>query len=383
MGLGVGADAGQCRSRRVTWKAKAGRSKRRSATPKRWYCSRQAGVGSGSSMRRSTGTWPTAVSIMRRIAASTVSMTKPRTAPRSVRSAACMVMPRGGIDAGPGHRVVARRAVARQRREGVAQVAAGDDRVAQRTVRRHRRAAAQVQPQPGAPRGRHRALGQAHDGVAAEALVVGHQRGPVEAGRGQHAVAVDIRVLQQHAQQPRIDRRHERAGLRQRRMGDDRGGTCSGTVRKTQCLPSIGACGPVCHFMTISWQLHRCLPRTAPPTLAVTMSLATSPASPVPYVDRKRHAWVLSLLVPALVGLGPVLYAAWPHDADVVASGDLRLLRRAPNRPRAGRRHQQPARGRRAATGGRSVLPPRHLRAGAAAVGARSSTAPGSACARR
>ena len=40
------------------------------------------------------------------------------------------------------------------------------------------------------------------------------------------------------------------------------------------------------------------------------MSFATTP--PVPYVDRKRHAWVLSLLVPTLVGLGPVLYRAWP-----------------------------------------------------------------------
>jgi len=43
------------------------------------------------------------------------------------------------------------------------------------------------------------------------------------------------------------------------------------------------------------------------------MRLATPPEPPVPYVDRKRHAWVMSLLVPALVGLGPALYAAWPH----------------------------------------------------------------------
>src|ERR1700748_3994025 len=73
-----------------------------------------------------------------------------------------------------------------------------------------------------------------------------------------------------------------------------------------------GPARPVCHFMTICWQLHRCLPRTAPPTLAVTMSLANASDPSVPYVDRKRHAWVLSLLVPALVGLGPVLYRAWP-----------------------------------------------------------------------
>ena len=42
------------------------------------------------------------------------------------------------------------------------------------------------------------------------------------------------------------------------------------------------------------------------------MSPITAPDPSVPYVDRKRHAWMLSLLVPALVGLGPVLYRAWP-----------------------------------------------------------------------
>ena len=43
------------------------------------------------------------------------------------------------------------------------------------------------------------------------------------------------------------------------------------------------------------------------------MSLATAPEPTVPYVDRKRHAWILSLAVPTLVGLGPALYAAWPR----------------------------------------------------------------------
>ena len=38
------------------------------------------------------------------------------------------------------------------------------------------------------------------------------------------------------------------------------------------------------------------------------MSLAAAPDPALPYVDRKRHAWVL-----ALAGLGPVLYGAWPH----------------------------------------------------------------------
>ena len=56
-------------------------------------------------------------------------------------------------------------------------------------------------------------------------------------------------------------------------------------------------------------------PVTRPPKLAVTMSLATAPEPPVPYVDRKRHAWVLSLAVPTLVGLGPALYAAWPRTS--------------------------------------------------------------------
>src|SRR3954465_15144547 len=74
-----------------------------------------------------------------------------------------------------------------------------------------------------------------------------------------------------------------------------------------------GVGGPVCHIMTISWQLHRCHAGRPPTKLAGTMSLATTPDPASPYVDRKRHAWVLSLAVPALVGLGPVLYAAWPH----------------------------------------------------------------------
>ena len=42
------------------------------------------------------------------------------------------------------------------------------------------------------------------------------------------------------------------------------------------------------------------------------MSLAATPDPSVAYVDRKRHAWALSLLVPTLVGLGPVLHRAWP-----------------------------------------------------------------------
>ena len=65
--------------------------------------------------------------------------------------------------------------------------------------------------------------------------------------------------------------------------------------------------------MTISWQLHRCQPRERATKLAVTMSLAAAPDPALPYVDRKRHAWVLSLAVPALVGLGPLLYGAWPR----------------------------------------------------------------------
>src|SRR5471030_1937363 len=70
--------------------------------------------------------------------------------------------------------------------------------------------------------------------------------------------------------------------------------------------------------MTICWQLHRCQARTQPPTLANApggqpdMNPSTASDPSVPYRDRKRHAWVLSLLVPALVGLGPVLYRAWP-----------------------------------------------------------------------
>src|ERR1700712_4286543 len=73
------------------------------------------------------------------------------------------------------------------------------------------------------------------------------------------------------------------------------------------------AARPVCHFMTIGWHLHRCLPCNAAPTLAVAMSLLIVPDPAAPWRDRKRPAWALSLLVPALVGLGPALYQAWPH----------------------------------------------------------------------
>jgi alkane 1-monooxygenase len=45
------------------------------------------------------------------------------------------------------------------------------------------------------------------------------------------------------------------------------------------------------------------------------MNLAETPEPSLPYRDHKRHAWVLSLLVPALVALGPVLYRAWPQTA--------------------------------------------------------------------
>jgi hypothetical protein len=45
------------------------------------------------------------------------------------------------------------------------------------------------------------------------------------------------------------------------------------------------------------------------------MSLANASDPSVPYVDRKRRAWVLSLLVPALVGLGPLLRAAFVYGA--------------------------------------------------------------------
>ena len=38
---------------------------------------------------------------------------------------------------------------------------------------------------------------------------------------------------------------------------------------------------------------------------------------PQPYRDRKRYAWILSLLVPTLVGFGPLL---------MVTSGDVRAL---------------------------------------------------------
>ena len=43
------------------------------------------------------------------------------------------------------------------------------------------------------------------------------------------------------------------------------------------------------------------------------MTETIAPAAHPPYRDRKRAAWVLSLLVPASVGLGPVLYRAWPQ----------------------------------------------------------------------
>jgi alkane 1-monooxygenase len=47
------------------------------------------------------------------------------------------------------------------------------------------------------------------------------------------------------------------------------------------------------------------------------MSSVISSAAPVPYHDRKRYAWLVSLLVPALVGSGPLLY---------LFSGQLALL---------------------------------------------------------
>jgi alkane 1-monooxygenase len=48
------------------------------------------------------------------------------------------------------------------------------------------------------------------------------------------------------------------------------------------------------------------------------MSHATAmPSSPEPYRDRKRYAWILSVLVPCIVGLGPVM---------MIASGDVRAL---------------------------------------------------------
>ena len=41
------------------------------------------------------------------------------------------------------------------------------------------------------------------------------------------------------------------------------------------------------------------------------MTLATTlPSSPEPYRDRKRYAWILSVLVPCIVGLGPVMMIA-------------------------------------------------------------------------
>jgi alkane 1-monooxygenase len=43
------------------------------------------------------------------------------------------------------------------------------------------------------------------------------------------------------------------------------------------------------------------------------MSTLPLPDPSVPYVDHKRHAWTLSLEVTMLVGLGPVLYRAWPQ----------------------------------------------------------------------
>ena len=48
------------------------------------------------------------------------------------------------------------------------------------------------------------------------------------------------------------------------------------------------------------------------------MSQATAlPGNPEPYRDRKRYAWILSVLVPCIVGLGPVM---------MIASGDVRAL---------------------------------------------------------
>ena len=45
------------------------------------------------------------------------------------------------------------------------------------------------------------------------------------------------------------------------------------------------------------------------------MSLANASDPSVPHVDRKRLAGVLSLLVPALAGLGPLLWAAFVYGA--------------------------------------------------------------------
>mgnify|MGYP006309808019 CR=1 FL=1 len=37
--------------------------------------------------------------------------------------------------------------------------------------------------------------------------------------------------------------------------------------------------------------------------------------SGVVYRDRKRHAWIISLLVPAMIFVGPALYFAFDHNA--------------------------------------------------------------------
>jgi hypothetical protein len=40
-----------------------------------------------------------------------------------------------------------------------------------------------------------------------------------------------------------------------------------------------------------------------------------------PYRDRKRYAWILSLLVPSLVGFGPLLMVTTGDVQGVVVSG--------------------------------------------------------------
>ena len=49
----------------------------------------------------------------------------------------------------------------------------------------------------------------------------------------------------------------------------------------------------------------------------VTMQTLNTPQMQEPYRDRKRYAWLVSLLVPSIVGIGPLL---------VMATGDARML---------------------------------------------------------
>lgn len=50
-----------------------------------------------------------------------------------------------------------------------------------------------------------------------------------------------------------------------------------------------------------------------------TTASAPKPGAQEPYRDRKRYAWIFSLLVPCTVALGPSL---------VLATGDFRMLDR-------------------------------------------------------